>query len=172
MNKRGYVQILGIAVLIFLIIEGIDLVNTLNEPENTLLELGEICPLQEKTYDLCLDKEGNLLLRGNIEDDVNLQLKINDKKIICSIGNDNLNVRTVCKDEFGAFIKENNFEIDFMINNVIMASITRNELRSMLIGEYIANPKTVGKRALKFAEKNPELIAIPLFGYMFKGEFQ
>ena len=172
MNKRGYMQILGIIVMLLLVKEGIDLMNTLSKPENTLLELGEICPLHEKNYDLCFNREGSLLLKGEIKDDIDLQLNINQDKIRCSVGNDNLQFRSVCKNEFGSFIKESDFEIDFMINNIIMTSITRNELRGMLVGGFVSNPKTIGKRALKFAEKNPELIAIPLFIYMFKEDFK
>src|SRR3989344_7509465 len=146
MNKRGYAQILGFIIIIFLVIEGVNLVSTLAKPESTLLELGEICPINEKNYNLCFNKNGDLLLKGEIKDDVDLQLKINENKITCNVGNDNLRVRTVCKNEFGYFIKESNFEIDFIINNIIMASLNRNQLKMGLVGGYLTNPKTVGKR--------------------------
>ena len=172
MNKVGYIQVIGLVVMIFIVVDAMNLINTLSKPENTLLELGEICPLHEKNYDLCLDREGDILLKGEIEDDIDLQLKINEKEVRCSISNDNIKIRTVCKDEFGSFIRESNFEIDFIIDNVVMASITRNELRELLVRGFISNPKIIGKRALRFAEKNPELMAIPLFIHIFKEELQ
>ena len=147
--------------------------NTVSNPEETLLELGEVCVLHEKNYNLCFNKEGYLMLKGKMEDNVRLELNTKDgNKINCIVSNDYLKLRTVCKDEFGNFITKSDFEINFLINNLLVTTVTRNEIKGILLGGYITDPKIMGKRAIKFVKKNPQLVAIPLVFYLFKEEIQ
>ena len=150
MNKKAAAPLIA-AILLILLVIGLIAFFSEDVPE-FIEEVSEnLClPIKEK-LDFCISNSSGIVLIGALDENYDFILNIDDKESTCSVGKDYLNIRTVCKDDFGYIYDKQNFEIEIYQDENLIKTITQVQLQNILL-RALAKPERLGRILAKSGE--------------------
>ena len=114
-------------------------------------EISKPCIPIYNQVELCVGNTSGIVLVGEINEDVEIILNVDGSNVSCSVGKDYLNIRTVCKDEFGYLYEKENFDFEVYVDGQLIKKVTQAELYSILL-RAIAKPDKFVRTFAKDAE--------------------